>query len=96
MTAPELLADKVYFYENQAADFDALFVRAEDVKIDEKPTTEELKDYYDMMTEQLYAPEYRTLTVLKLTPDNVGQLAAVSDSDIKQAYEENKAAYITP
>lgn len=96
MTAPELLADKVYFYENQAADFDALFVRAEDVKIKEKPTTEELKDYYDMMTEQLYAPEYRTLTVLKLTPDNVGQLAAVSDSDIKQAYEENKAAYITP
>jgi peptidyl-prolyl cis-trans isomerase D len=60
------------------------------------PTAEVLAKYYEERKALFRAPEYRKLTMLVLTPAELTSTIEVSDADIKRAFEDRKARYVTP
>ncbi|MEI9805418.1 MAG: peptidyl-prolyl cis-trans isomerase [Pseudolabrys sp.] len=55
-----------------------------------------LAKYFDDHKASFRAPEYRTITLLSLTPASIAKPDAVSDDDAKKYFEANKASYGTP
>ena len=93
---PEMLKEKMYDYMYETRDMDTLSLSLKDVKITSKPDNETLKAYYDSMEDQLYTPEYRMVTLLKIVPENVAKDIIIDDETLKQMYEDRKDAYIKP
>jgi peptidyl-prolyl cis-trans isomerase D len=60
------------------------------------PTPEELAKYFDERKILFRAPEYRKITIVALIPSEQARWLEIPDKDLKQAYEERKARYITP
>jgi peptidyl-prolyl cis-trans isomerase D len=60
------------------------------------PSPEEMKEYYEANKRRFTAPEFRTLTVLRLEPKDVAATIAISDEDIKRAYEDRHDEFGTP
>lgn len=79
---PNTLADKMYAFDNEKRSLAILPIMFENVPLSQKPSTEELQDYYDAMSDSLYAPEYRTLSVVTLKGDNVENIARTFDDKI--------------
>lgn len=96
IAVPEVLSDKMYGYVNEARDIDVILVPSTAVKVNSTPDKDTLQAYYESMEDQLYAPEYRTVSVLKLTPDKVAADIQVDDAVLKQMYEEKQALYSKP
>jgi peptidyl-prolyl cis-trans isomerase D len=55
-----------------------------------------LKKYFEERKTAFRAPEYRKVTIVVLTPEELAASIEVSDADLKKAYEERKARYVTP
>lgn len=87
---PQMLKEKMYDYLYETRDMDTLLISPESVKITQKPDKETLQAYYDSMEEQLYAPEYRTITLLKMNLNDVLKDIKVDDETLKQMYEEKR------
>ena len=62
----------------------------------EAPSADVLEKYFEDRKVTFRAPEYRKLTVLALTPDEIGRSIDIGDEEAKRIYEERKARYSTP
>jgi peptidyl-prolyl cis-trans isomerase D len=60
------------------------------------PTPEELAKYFEEHKVLFRAPEFRKITIVALIPSEQARWVEISDADLKKAYEERKARYITP
>jgi peptidyl-prolyl cis-trans isomerase D len=89
------MATALYRYRNERRVADYLLVRNESFEI-QSPDTETLKPYYDKNSGQFMAPAYRSLTVLHLDPKQLVPEVAVSEDELRAAFEANKDRYGTP
>jgi len=96
MAVPEKMQDILYAYQQETRDFEAILLPSSSVKITEKPSKEELKTYYDAMTDTLYTPEYRQILTLRITPEMLAKTIPVSDEEVKAVYQERQDVYSTP
>ena len=96
ISVPTLLRDKMYTYLYETRDIEATLLPTEAVKVTAKPDKETLQTYYEAMEEQLYAPEYRVVSILKLTPEKVASNIKIDDDTLKAMYEERKEMYTKP
>jgi peptidyl-prolyl cis-trans isomerase D len=60
------------------------------------PTAEVLAKYFDERKVVFRAPEYRKLTIVVLTPEDLASRIEISDADLKKAYTDRRARYETP
>jgi peptidyl-prolyl cis-trans isomerase D len=60
------------------------------------PDEESLKKYHEANSANYQAPEYRTVTLVRLDPEALIPGIAVSDDDIAQAYKADEATYLLP
>ena len=60
------------------------------------PAPEVLAKYFEERQNLFRAPEYRKLVVVSLIPTEQARWMEISDADIKRAYEERRARYVTP
>ncbi len=60
------------------------------------PTDAELQRWYDNHPDAYRTPEYRRIKAIVLSPQTLAKEIAISDTDLRAAYEQNKAQYITP
>jgi peptidyl-prolyl cis-trans isomerase D len=60
------------------------------------PTPEALTKYFEERKILFRAPEFRKLVVVSLIPSEQARWIEVSDDDLKRAYEERRARYVTP
>jgi peptidyl-prolyl cis-trans isomerase D len=60
------------------------------------PTPEVLTKYFEERKVLFRAPEYRKIMIVEVTPEELASTIEVSDTDVKKAYEERKARYVTP
>lgn len=60
------------------------------------PSDAEMKEYYEANKRRFTAPEFRTLTVLRLEPKDVAATIAISDEDLKHAFEDRQDEFGTP
>ena len=61
-----------------------------------RPTPEVLAKYFEERKILFRAPEYRKLVIVSLIPSEQARWIEISDADLKRAYEERRARYVTP
>ena len=60
------------------------------------PSPETLATYFDEHKAQFRAPEYRKISFVAITPEDVGKWSNVSDEDAKKLFEQRKDKLGTP
>src|SRR5215470_8800674 len=96
MDAPKALIEAVNRYQNEQRSVDYVLLdraKAGDIPT---PSPEELAKYYDARKILFRAPEYRKLVIVSLIPSELARWIEVSDADVKRAYEDRRARYVTP
>jgi len=94
--APEVLAKPLYQYRNERRSA-AYFVVTRDAAGDiAEPDEAALKAYYDAHPDRFTAPEYRRLSYVHVTPDDLAAEIAVPEADIEAEYVDRKAQFTKP
>ena len=92
-TVSREMAETGYRIQNEKRAADVFTVTAASLKIAGKPTDEEKEELYKDMAEELTSPEYRSFTVMTLTLDDIAKKITLSEDELKEAFNENKADY---
>src|SRR5215471_4909234 len=96
LSAPRTLVEAANRYENEQRSIEyALLDRALAGEIP-PPPPEVLAKYFEERKTQFRAPEYRKLVIVSLIPSEQARWIEISDADLKRAYEERRARYVTP
>jgi peptidyl-prolyl cis-trans isomerase D len=96
MTAPKALVDAANRYQSEQRAIEyVLLTRAQAGEIP-PPPPEALAKYFEERKVLFRAPEYRKLVVVSLIPSEQARWIEISDADLKRAYEERRARYVTP
>ena len=96
LSAPKALVEAASRYENEQRSVEfVLLDRAQAGEIP-PPAPEVLAKYFEERKNFFRAPEYRKLVVVSLIPTEQARWMEISDADIKRAYEERHARYVTP
>ena len=90
---PQSMAATDYALKNEKRDVDLFTIKTDELKIAGTPSAEEKERLYKEMTEELTAPEYRSFTVMYLTLEDVSKRIDVSEDELQEYYDENKALY---
>jgi len=94
--SPEALADAIYAYrqERRVADYIVVPLVAEDAVA--APDDEALTAYYEEHGNSFMAPEYRSVTLVDIRPEDVAAEISVSDDELKEAFEARKDDFAVP
>jgi peptidyl-prolyl cis-trans isomerase D len=96
LTAPKALVEALNRYQNEQRSIEyVLLDRALAGEI-APPSPEVLAKYFQDRKILFRTPEYRKLVVVSLIPSEQGRWIEISDADLKRAYEERRARYVTP
>lgn len=60
------------------------------------PSEAEQQAYYNQNKRSFTAPEFRTLTILRLEPEDVADTISISDEELQQLYDQSASEFITP
>jgi peptidyl-prolyl cis-trans isomerase D len=96
LSAPKALVDAVNRYDNEQRSIDYVLLDRAQAGDIPKPSPEELAKYFDDRKILFRAPEYRKLVIVSLIPSEQARWIEISDADLKRAYEERRARYVTP
>ncbi|MDR2902340.1 MAG: SurA N-terminal domain-containing protein, partial [Lactobacillales bacterium] len=94
--APNALAELAYRFQNEKRDVSTILIEQNTLKIVEKPSDEDLKEYYEAYAEEFMMPEMRRISIVQITPDTVQSKIKISESDVNDLYEEEKSKYVIP
>lgn len=94
-TTPDLLARKLVEYRLEQRRGRALVVDAAGIEV-QPPTEEVLAAYLAAHAKTYEAPEYRSITLLTLAPEDLLGEIEISDADLKAAYDARLDSYRKP
>jgi peptidyl-prolyl cis-trans isomerase D len=95
-TAPDALTKEIYLQTQQQRTADVLLVPVSAMTGVAAPDDATLQKYAKDHADQYKAPEYRAASVLQISPEDIAGEIDVSDSEIADAYNAQKAQYTTP
>ena len=84
--APDAVVDRLYRYRNEKRGGEAVFVPSASFTDVGKPTDADLKAMYDENHDRFTAPEYRALTVVRVSPEDLMSQVKVTDQQIEDEY----------
>jgi peptidyl-prolyl cis-trans isomerase D len=61
-----------------------------------EPTPEQLTAFFEGAKADYAAPEYRTISYVKLTPEDIADEAAILDDQVRAYYDQNVGRFTTP
>ena len=93
---PKSLSEALNRYQNEQRSIEYVVLDRSQAGQIPAPSGEVLTKYYDERKVLFRAPEYRKLAILVLTPAELLPSIEVSDADIKRAYQDRLARYVTP
>jgi peptidyl-prolyl cis-trans isomerase D len=93
---PQAAVEAANRYQNEQRSID--YVLLERAKAGEvaPPAPEVLATYFEDRKNQFRAPEYRKLVVVTLLPSEQARTIEIGDAELRRAYEERKARFVTP
>ncbi len=94
--APDIMVDFAYKSRFEKRDVDIITIDTSKMKIKSKPTQEELISYYESEKDKYMDPEYRGLSVILLSYEDIFNSIPVSEEEIRSRYEQNKSFYVKP
>ena len=93
---PKTLIDALVRFQNEQRSIEYVKLDAAQAGTIDPPSPEALAGYFDDHKTQFRAPEYRKISFVIITPDEIGKWATVSDDDAKKIFEERRAKLSTP
>jgi len=84
---PKSLIDALTRFQNEQRSIDYIKLDAAQAGQVDPPSPETLAAYFDDHKTQFRAPEYRKLSFVAITPEEIGKWSEVSDEDAKKAFE---------
>lgn len=94
--APDIMVDSLYQARGAKRILDVVKLKNSSVRGVKSPSVSMLKAYYEESKANFIAPEYRGITVAKLTMASVEKDIEVSDADLKKAYDERTEELTEP
>lgn len=94
-SVPDEIVEMTYRIQGEKRAADAFFVSPKDMKVSGKPSQADMERLYKELSEELIAPEYRTITVMAITPEAVARQIQVSEEELQEIYNENRDDYTT-
>lgn len=94
--APEAVVDRLYRYRNERRGGEAVFVPSASFPDVGKPTDADLKAVYADNHDRFTAPEYRALTVVRVSPEDLMSQVSVTDQQIEDEYRARLPTLGTP
>lgn len=96
VSLPKSLADALNRFENEQRAIDYVLLEKDKAGEIPAPTPEQLAKFFDERKTEFNAPEFRTVTVMAVSPADLAKPDDVSGADAKQYYERNLSRYGTP
>lgn len=96
VTVPPQLTSEIYGYQSETRAADVLVIPAASATNVAQPDDAALTQFHKDHSKNYMRPEYRAANILLLSPNDFVKDVTVSDQEIKQSYDANKAQYSTP
>jgi peptidyl-prolyl cis-trans isomerase D len=93
---PKTLIDALVRFQSEQRTIDYVKLDAAQAGTIDPPSPEALAAYFDDHKTQFRAPEYRKLSFVMITPEEIGKWATVSDEDARKVFEERRDKLSTP
>jgi peptidyl-prolyl cis-trans isomerase D len=93
---PKLLIEALSRYQNEQRSIEYVKFDAAQAGTIEPPSPETLAGYFDDHKVQFRAPEYRKISFVAVTPEDIGKWSEVSDEDAKKVFEQRRDKLGTP
>jgi len=93
---PKTLIDALVRFQSEQRSIEYVKLDAAQAGAIDPPSPEALAGYFDDHKTQFRAPEYRKLSFVMITPDEIGKWSVVSDEDAKKVFEERREKLSTP
>ncbi len=93
---PKTLIDALVRFQSEQRSIDYVKLDAVQAGAIDPPSPEALAGYFDDHKTQFRAPEYRKLSFVMITPEEIGKWATVSDEDARKTFEERREKLSTP
>jgi peptidyl-prolyl cis-trans isomerase D len=96
VTPPQELVDALYRAQAERRVADLVTIPASAAAAPPAPTEAQIADFYKAHADLFQAPERRSFKVAMLRLDDIAAQIAVSDADLKSAYDQRKDEFATP
>ena len=96
LDAPKAMVEALNRYENERRSIEYVLLDRALAGDIASPPPEVLAKYFEERKILFRTPEYRKLVIVSLIPSELARWIEISDADLKRAYEERRARYITP
>jgi peptidyl-prolyl cis-trans isomerase D len=93
---PKTLIDALVRFQNEQRSIEYVKLDAAQAGTIDPPSPEALAAYFDDHKIQFRAPEYRKISFVVITPEEIGKWAAISDEDARKIFEERRDKLSTP
>ena len=94
--APKTMVDALFRLREEARTADYVEVRDAAFEDVGEPDEAAITAYYEKYADIFTAPEYRAITYVPMTTKELAKDIEISDEELQQAYEDNKARFSTP
>jgi peptidyl-prolyl cis-trans isomerase D len=96
LDAPKSMVEALNRYQNEQRSIEYVLLDRALAGDIASPPPEVLAKYFEERKILFRTPEYRKLVIVSLIPSELARWIEISDADLKRAYEERRARYITP
>jgi peptidyl-prolyl cis-trans isomerase D len=93
---PKVLIDALARFQNEQRTMEYLKLDAAQAGTIDPPSPETLAAYFDDHKTQFRAPEYRKISFVAITPEDIGKWSEVSDEDARKVFEQRRDKLGTP
>ncbi len=93
---PKVLMDALARFQNEQRTVEYVKFDANQAGAIDPPSPETLAAYFDDHKTQFRAPEYRKISFVAITPEEIGKWSEVSDEDARKAFEQRRDKLGTP
>src|ERR1700709_191474 len=87
---PKTLIDALVRFQNEQRTIDYVKLDAAQAGTIDPPSPEALAGYFDDLKTQFRAPEYRKISFVAVTPEEIAKWSNISDEDAKKAFEQRR------
>lgn len=94
-TVPDVLAEGIYKYRMEGRVAEVMIIPHASIDVG-APDEAAISQFRNDHPERFTAPEYRGLTYITLTPEDLLPETQVSEDELKEEYEARLDAYVTP
>src|SRR5262245_5554051 len=95
MDAPKALIEAANRFQNEQRSAEYILIDRAQAGDIPAPSPEELTKYYEARKILFRAPEFRKLVIVSLIPSELARWIEIPEADVKRAYEDRRARYVT-